>query len=456
MTLVLCLCVLGASPRASADYVIQRVDLEQFDIPLRTAFQTAKATSTSCYGILVTVHAVDEASGRRVRGIGTILPRSLVTNEIRRDAWAASGKLAESIRGARLTGVDRAADLAAVDTLVRSLSDAANAFTLTTKYPPAKDRQLRATVCGFDIALLDLLGQLHDRPIWALLNPDSKRTHIKRSAPTYGTGTGSASLSRRVPAAHAAYDAIRMKIGTDLEEDPERVGAVAEALVAAGRMDTAIWVDVNQAWKSPEASADQLGRLADVLSQAGFTATFIVEQPTVEDDLEALRDVTHAVRGWGDRYPFRIQVMADESIWLLADVQRLVELDAADMVNIKLQKAGGLQEAMRMGRYLEAHAPDTGVYLGGLVMTDLGAWANVHASFALPRLDYQTSGAPRRNFPDNVASYPLTYAFDRSIRRPTQSGLSTAVDREALEPFIEKTRVVGQLSDRPTTPRRLP
>lgn len=456
MRLVVCVAAAFAVVPATAGYVIERVDLEQFDVPLRSPFQTAKATSTSCYGVLVTLHAVDEASGRRVRGIGTILPRSLVTNEIRRDSWAASQQMAQAIRGTPLTGKDLAADLATADRVVRSLSEAANAFELTTKYPPAADRQLRATLCGFDIALLDLIGQLYDQPIWALLNPGSPRTHIKRSAPTYGTGTGPASLSRRVPAAHPAYDAIRMKIGTDLEADPERVAAVAEALVAAGRTETAVWVDVNAAWKSAEPSIEQLTRLAEVLEQAGFTATFIVEQPTAEDDLDALRDVTQTVRSWSGRYGFSIQTMADESIWLLSDVQRLVELDAADMVNIKLQKAGGLQVAMRMGLYLQEHAPGVGVYLGGLVMTDLGAWANVQASFALPRLDYQTSGAPRRNFSDNIAAFPLTYAFDRSIRRPTQSGLSTSVDRDAFKPFIEKTHVVGRLPDRFTSPRRLP
>lgn len=428
---------------ARADFRITRIHLDAFDIPLRSAFITSKGSSDSCYGILVTLHAVDTESGRVVRGIGSILPRSLVSNEIRRDAWNGAQQIGPLLIGGEIRGDDLAADMETARQWVDRLSDAANAFDLTTRYPPAPDRQLRATLCGFDVAILDLIGQVYDKPICDLFDGGKGREHIQRSAPTYGADDSASRLSEKVRAAHPSYQAIRLKIGLDPAADLDRLAAVAEALRSEGRTDTLIWVDVNQAWKDAETSIRQLRAIGERLEAAGFTAGFIVEQPTAESDLPALAEVTRATRSWSDRYGFSIRTMADESIWLESDARRLVKLDAADMVNIKMQKAGGFFGAMALGRYLVEHSPETGIYLGGLVMTDVGAWANIHLSFALPRLDLQTSGAPRRNFPANIASNPITYAFDRTLSRPTHSGLSTAVDRRTLSRFIQRTAVLA-------------
>ncbi|MEO0514762.1 MAG: enolase C-terminal domain-like protein [Planctomycetota bacterium] len=439
---LLVLLLLTTTTASRAEVVLRGVELYRFELPLKSAFTTSKGSSDTCYGIFVRLLAEDAATGEAYVGLGSILPRTLVTNETLSDAWAGAVEMRRQLLSDPLvfSGDQLARDFSGVVDTVDALSELANQQKLTTRRPPAGDRQLRATLCGYDQALLDLLGQIYRQPIWQLLN-DAGRPWIKRSTPTYSVTDSPEKLSGKIAKLHSDYDGVRIKIGRDMDHDLAALAAAAATLVDAGRGQSVIWVDVNQAWRDASTSVARLEEIADTLENAGFTGTFLVEQPTDEHDYEALAQVTAAVRGWADSRPFTTQTIIDESIWILADVKRAVEMDAADLVNLKLQKTGGMIEAMRIGAYLAEHAPQTGVYIGGLVMTDVGAWGNVQLCFALPRLDYQTSGAPRHNFPVNVADQPLTYSQLRRIARPTTPGLGTGLDMEQLEPYITRRYV---------------
>lgn len=433
------LLLLVTSVTVRAEVALKGVELYRFELPLKTAFTTSKGSSDTCYGIFVRLLAEDTATGKQYVGLGSVLPRTLVTNESLSDAWAGAVEMRRQLLADPLIlgSEGPTSDLQRVVDAVDALSELANQQKLTTRRPPAEDRQLRATLCGYDQALLDLLGQVHDQPVWQVLG-GADRPWIKRSTPTYSVTDSPEKLAAKIAKLHSDYDGVRIKIGRDAEHDVAALAAAASTLGDAGRSNAVIWVDVNQAWHDASTSLVRLEEIADTLEDAGFAGTFLIEQPTDENDFEALAEVTAAVRSWNASRPFTIKTIIDESIWLLPDVQRAVEMDAADLVNLKLQKTGGMIEAMRIGEYLAEHAPQMGVYIGGLVMTDVGAWGNVQICFALPRLDYQTSGAPRRNFPVNVADRPVAYSELRRIARPTEPGVGTGLDMETLEPYITR------------------
>ena len=438
---LLIVAILGVTVQTgSAQMRIDSIDLKAFKIPLKKAFKTSKASSSSCYGIFVLIHARDAVdSSRQFTALGSILPRTLVTNESKADAWAGALAMRRILIGRTLNAGNLAGDLALVETWLANLNALAKMQKLTWRRPPTESRQLRATLSGFDMALLDLLGQMYNKPICDLFDDASPRKTIVRSAPTYNANAKSAYLASAVTKLHQDYPAIRLKVGLDFPTDLDRLSAVASAITKSNMPDRTIWVDVNQAWKDSQTSLAHLKQIAEALIDAGYQGQFLCEQPTKETDMQALADVTHAVRSWSTQKQMPIKIMADEAIWILDDIKNMLALDAADMVNIKVQKSGGMVHAMKMGRYLAEHAPDVQVYLGGLVMTDIGSWANVQLCFALPRLDYQTSGAPRRNFPVNPATHPVDYATGRQLTRPTLPGLGTALDLDAVESFITKT-----------------
>lgn len=151
------------------------------------------------------------------------------------------------------------------------------------------------------------------------------------------------SAERMAAAARTArmHSILKLKLGGD--GDAERMAAVREA-----RPDARLVADANEAW-APE----QLEPLLAAAKAAGFE---VVEQPLPADGDEALRSVTRPV-----------PVCADESAHVTSDIARLA--DRYDAVNIKLDKAGGLTEALAMRR--AARQAGLKVMVGSMVATSL-------------------------------------------------------------------------------------
>jgi len=129
------------------------------------------------------------------------------------------------------------------------------------------------------------------------------------------------------------FDALKLKVGLDPEEDLERVRLVREA---AGPR-TRLRLDANQGWTVKQALA-MIERLARYDIE-------LVEQPVAYHDLEGLAEVTR-------RSP--VPIMSDESAFDARDVLRLLRLRAVDMVNIKIMKCGGIHEALKINALCEA------------------------------------------------------------------------------------------------------
>jgi L-alanine-DL-glutamate epimerase-like enolase superfamily enzyme len=131
-----------------------------------------------------------------------------------------------------------------------------------------------------------------------------------------------------------------------------------------------IRIDANQAW--------DFGHTAEVLaaiSDSGLVIDYL-EQPTPARDFAALAKV---------KAISLIPIMADESCFTPADLTELIALNAMDLVNLKLLKAGGLTIAREMAN--TAAAAGIGVYIGSMMEGDqsLSAAASL-ASEVAPEL----------------------------------------------------------------------
>ena len=274
--------MLAVTSNALADGVeIRQVRLVDYKIARTKNFVTAKGVSDSCYGIFILIDAGD-GNGHQYSALGDALPRGSVTNETAADAWAGANVMSGYFTGKSLTGTDRDADLRTVESWLVDLDKIANQQKLTTTKPPPAGKQLRATLCGFDIALLDLLGQIYKVPVYEILG-GAKRKEVSVSAMTFNADTSLDDLSDEVDATSSSFGALRLKIGLDNDEDLKKLATVAAGLKDKPGIN--IWVDANQAWKTSAGAIAMLARIRDVLTASDFKATFICEQPTWGPDM---------------------------------------------------------------------------------------------------------------------------------------------------------------------------
>jgi len=192
---------------------------------------------------------------------------------------------------------------------------------------------------ALDCALWDLEAKQGRQRAWALAGlPELEPVHTAYTL-SLDAPSAMAAAAKAVP--HLTL--LKLKLGG--AGDPERLAAVR-----AARPDARLIADANEAW-SPD-------MLAPFLAAAAAAGVELIEQPLPAEADEALAHVAHTV-----------PVCADESAHTRADLAALAP--KYDAVNIKLDKTGGLTEALAMAK--AAHAAQFRIMVGSMVATSLAA-----------------------------------------------------------------------------------
>jgi L-alanine-DL-glutamate epimerase-like enolase superfamily enzyme len=204
-----------------------------------------------------------------------------------------------------------------VDGVIQSIKSVADEISrgldraeLQRALPPGAARN------ALDLALWDLEAKEKNIPVWQLAG-------IAPLRPVVTAYTLSLDTPERMgisAAAHRHRPILKLKL-TGIG-DVDRVRAVRLAAPQAKLI-----VDANEGW-----SIDQMTSFAPLLAELGVA---LIEQPLASGSDNALATVPHAV-----------PLCADESCHTTADLERLVGL--YECVNIKLDKAGGLTEALQL------------------------------------------------------------------------------------------------------------
>jgi len=191
---------------------------------------------------------------------------------------------------------------------------------------------------ALDCALWDLEAKQAGRPVWQLAGLIAPRPVI--TAETIALD----SVEAMAAAAARLRDRPLLKVKVGAEDVIERVGAVRAAAPSARLV-----VDANEGWDLP-----LLERIAGMLAALDVE---VIEQPLPASADPLLAD-----------YASPIPLCADESCHRTEDLDRLPA--AYGMVNVKLDKAGGLSEALRL--IAAARARRMQVMVGCMVATSLG------------------------------------------------------------------------------------
>lgn len=210
-----------------------------------------------------------------------------------------------------------------------------------------------AARAALDIALHDWVGKRLGIPVYRLLGLDPAEAPLT----TFSIGIDTPELTRQKVREAAAFPVLKVKVGLDSDE----------ATIDAVRSVTGkpLRVDANEGWKDRETAIQRI----EWLARRGVE---LVEQPMAAERLDDAAWIK-------ERSP--IPVFADEACLRAAAIPGLA--GAYDGINVKLDKAGGLREALRMIH--TARACGLQVMLGCMVSSSVSTTAAAQLS---PLVDF--------------------------------------------------------------------
>lgn len=259
---------------------------------------------------------------------------------------------------------------------------------------------------AFDIALYDIAAQHAGMPLYKFIGGENNKTIITDY--TVSIGDPEKMAADAVKIKHEGYPAIKIKLGRDGKTDVQRIKAIREAV----GNEIPLRIDANQGWKVKEA-------IETLNALAAFDIQYC-EEPIARWKFMKLPKV---------KKNSPIPIMSDESCGDHHDAERLIELKACDLFNIKLGKSGGIYNALKIARLAEA--ADIEMQVGAMLESRLGMTAFAHFALSSPLIrhfDFDTA----LMFRDDPVSGGIIYEKNGVIKMPKANGIGATIDESWL------------------------
>ncbi|WP_282297585.1 MULTISPECIES: dipeptide epimerase [unclassified Stenotrophomonas] len=310
---------------------ITDIELGMLRVPLKTPFKTALRTVDTVEDVVVLIRT---DSGHT--GYGEAPATAVITGDTHGSIIEAIDRFIKP----RLIGQD-VANLNRNCALVQSSLE--------------RNTSAKAAV---EIALYDLWAQLHDAPLYQMLGGGDP---VITTDITISVDYIDKMVADSLSAIDRGFESLKIKVGKDIGLDVERVKAIHAAV--QGR--ALLRLDANQGW-----TAKQAVQAMRTLEEAGVVLE-LLEQPVKAADISGLKYVTDRVN---------TPVMADESVFNPGQVFDLIQQRAADIINIKLMKTGGLSNAIRIADIAAIYGVPC--MIGCMIESSISVAAAVHLAVA--------------------------------------------------------------------------
>jgi o-succinylbenzoate synthase len=299
--------------------------------PLKTPFKTAMRTVKEIEDVVITV---ETDTGHK--GYGSAPATAVITGDTH-------GSIIEAISmviGPALLG--------------RDIEDL-NRLTGIIQSAIVRNYSAKAAV---EMAVYDLYGQLYGAPLYKLLGGGE---NVITTDITISVDYIDKMVEDTLAALELGFETLKIKVGKDPALDIKRI----KAIYAAVNGRALIRLDANQGW-TPKQTVSVLRTLED----SGVKLE-LLEQPVRGDDIEGMKFVTERIQ---------TPVMADESSFGPKEALELIRTRAADIINIKLMKTGGISNAIKI-------ADIAGIYgvkcmIGCMLESSIGVAAAAHIAVA--------------------------------------------------------------------------
>ncbi|GGA64420.1 mandelate racemase/muconate lactonizing enzyme family protein [Ornithinibacillus halotolerans] len=323
---------------------IKQIETYKAAIPLKKAFKTALRTVTVAETIVVKVTCENG-----VVGYGEAPPTHVITG----DTLASISYTINHVLSPCLLGLS----------ILEREQIFENLQRVIVGNPSAK--------AAMDMAIYDCIAQASGLSLTHFLGGYHKQIETDYTVSVNEPGEMADDAAAYVA---DGFHVLKVKVGKDqIEKDIERIQAIRESVGP----EVTIRLDANQGWNPKEAV-----RAIHQMEDSGLNIEFI-EQPVKADDLAGLKYVTTHTE---------IPIMADESVFSAKDARQVLEMGAADLINIKLMKAGGIHEALKIAKLASAY--DVKCMVGSMIESKIGITAAAHFAASQPNVHYFDFDAP--------------------------------------------------------------
>jgi o-succinylbenzoate synthase len=319
------------------------------------------------------------------------------------------------------SGASLGAALSALDSLARELRgrELADILRFFAEQNSSQESQLPSSlVCGLETALLDACGQASGQSIATMLASGyplemGRLSILPRSAvpvnEVIGAGSTEDAVKRSLAAVHAGFTCLKLKLTDPSSATVQRVAAVRAAIGPEPRLR----LDANACWSFEQAHS--------LLTQCTAYDIQYVEQPLPAHDLAGMARL---------RRVSPIPLAVDEALTGLESARRVLDAEAADVLILKPQLAGGL----RAGRQIIQESSQRNVVcvVTSTLEAGIGVAAALHLAAASPEITMACGLATLDLLVDDLLCDGLLVS-NGHIHVPAGPGLGVQLDEAALK-----------------------
>ena len=313
--------------------VISKISYRKLELPMVKPFRIAIGSTNSYEGFLVSVTTDDG-----ITGFGEATTTPFITGDT-------IGSIEYELRSfsETLVGWEESPEIL-------------NEFMKSTL------RSSKASRNAIDCAVWDIIGKRSRTNVRKMLGNYRKKISTSYTVDLVDPKTARTQAQSLLA---QGIEVFKIKMGSGIAEDLERARVVREVI----GMDKMVYVDFNQSYTARKA--------IDISKKLAPMNIEFMEQPVPMHDIIGLKFA---------RQRSDIPVFADESIFTCDDVLNVLGNEAADGINIKLMKCGGITEALKMASIAEAYrAP---VMIGCMIETRLANTAGLDVALSRSAVKY--------------------------------------------------------------------
>ncbi len=325
--------------------------LEKIKAQLKTPFKTALRTVYFIEDILVKL-----ITDTGEVGYGEAAPTAAITGETE----ASITYVIENIIKQKIIGME-ISDLDALNKVIEN--------------SVIKNSSAKAAV---SIAVYDLYAQWLNKPLYKVIGGGEK---VLTTDITISLNDVDIMIKDSIDAVNMGFNILKLKVGNNFIKDIERIKEVSKSVGE----NILIRVDANQGWTVKEAI-----RIIRKLEDLDLNIQ-LIEQPVPYYDLEGMKIITK------NTY---LKILADESVFTVKDAIKIITEKIADIINIKLMKCGGINNALNIINIAECY--NVQCMMGCMLESRVSTTAAAHIACAKRNITMIDLDGPSLSLKDTI------------------------------------------------------